>query len=499
MIRTIRHMAALIGLALLAVPGLALPTGTTPAADARARAAAIQNQRLGWMRMRGFGGVMASPPTVTTGTASALSGGLFYAAAGNAFYNTASFASDRFSYSRGVPDAASVGDVVLFRTTTVNAAGTSFTGPSFGVSFIHTGQSLELSFAANSNSYLVRVDDQYVTLVPQAVGASGAFFAKYDFGSVGRRRIDVVGSNLAFRGVTVGSGDSLDPAPVRGPRVIVLGDSFTAAPVTGWTNALADQMGWDDVWSAGLGGNGYLAGAATQQTFRQRSAHDVIAYQPDIVIVQGSVNDDGNSAAAIGAEAALLYAQLRGALPDALIVASPTASGGANRWPANKLAVKDALQAAATAAGVLWIDPLEMPLALGSGGGNGGTLSLAAATGATGIRLSAAPQAGSTIEIGSGSTRERVQVKSFTGTGSPATFQTLFDGALQYAHGAGEPWRQVGAAYLTGRGNAGAPSGFGNSDLYVAADGVHPTMEGAAALGAIEAMLLRRAVSGTGR
>jgi len=430
----------------------------------------------------------------------------FYPSAnGSGYFPLPTVPADRFTYLRGaISPTVGAGATVMFDNVTNNLAGTAFYSPSFGVSFLHHGSALELVFSPNGTSYLVKVDDEYVTLTPQSVGNSGTFYAKYDFGGSARRRIEVLGYNSAFNGVNVGPNDSLDPAPVRGPRVIVLGDSFAQAQPNGWTSALADWMGWDDVWASALGGTGYLAdNSGTQHTYRGRVVHDVINYSPDIVIIEGSVNDDGGSyetkPTAIGAEAALLYAQIRAALPNALVFAGPTASGGVNKMTATKLAIKDAMKKAAADSSVIWIDTLELPISFANGTPIGGTLAAGYAAGAgggDGIRLTNVPQAGSTIEIGSGATRERIQIKSFTQVGSN-TYKSLFDGALQYAHSSGESWTQVGGSYLTGYGKVGAPTGFGNSDLLVSADGVHPSTEGYAEMGRVWADLLRQTMRAT--
>jgi len=59
------------------------------------------------------------------------------------------------------------------------------------------------------------------------------------------------------------------------------------------------------------------------------------------------------------------------------------------------------------------------------------------------------------------------------------------------AHSVGEPMTMKGPSYLTGRGNAGVPTGFGNADVYVSADTVHPTPAGARAKARAQGGLIR--------
>jgi lysophospholipase L1-like esterase len=473
------------------MPGI-MPPGLPRGVNGKGR---VANTRFFGLPKLNSRKVMATPPTVTTSTAATNMTSPFFrpAASGNGSYNLGVVPTDCFTYTRGTVNPAFTGTGVGFGNVTVSNT-PSYGAASFGVSFMHDGATLELVLGGNGNSYLMKVDGEYVTLTPKTVAASGTQWDQYAFGSTARRRIDIIGYNIAFNGVNIGGTDSLDPAPVRGPRCIILGDSFTAIQPNGFTTCFADAMGWDDVWASGVGGTGYLAtngGAAP--TFRQRVQNDVISYAPEVVIIPGSVNDDGLTAAAVGAEAALLYAQLKAALPNALICAAPTAKGGVNAWNANKLAIKAALKAAAQAAGVLWLDLLEMPISF-TGAQPASTVYQAASAAATSINVlgtaakAGYPQPGGTIEIGSGATLERINVKTavFGGSfnaGANYYFTLTFDGALQYAHAAGETWTQVGSPLWTGHGKVGSTIGYGNSDLYVLADGTHPTDAGGTAIG----------------
>ena len=427
---------------------------------------------------------MPTPPTVTTGAVATLTGQTRWLVSDNASFNLGSIANDWCSVLR----APLEGNNVTFSTTP------TYNGNARGFAFIHEGTAIELNFSGTTTSYLVKVDDQYVTMTPQSTG-SGAFFAKYAFGSVKRRRIEIIGYNIAFNGIGMGANDSVEPAPIRGPRCIVVGDSFTAGSgasgvaANNFVAVLSDLLGWDDVWASGVGGTGYVAdNSGTSINFVARLAHDVISYNPEVVWFVGSVNDDGVSSALVGAAASNAYRQIAAALPNALIVASPNAASGVNGYSSNKLANNDAMKTAIQSVAGVWVNPLELPLTFATSstppkgvlrGAHAANLSGATGLTVYGFVLTGGyPQLGGTIEIGSGSTRERVQVKSgaFAGSDSGRYFFTVtFDGALQYAHADGETWKQVGSSYLTGKGKVGATTGFGNADLYVSSDGVHPS------------------------
>ena len=152
-----------------------------------------------------------------------------------------------------------------------------------------------------------------------------------------------------------------------GPRMIVMGDSYTEGTGAnlgeGFPAVLGRVLGLEDTWQSGSGSTGYLAnaypGVHGRYTFRQRVATDIIAYNPQIVVICGGINDvasDAAQAAALQAEAALLYRQILGSLPNCrLYVCGPWRPPAANN--SNTAAVRTALQAAvASVPGVTFID-----------------------------------------------------------------------------------------------------------------------------------------------
>lgn len=152
-----------------------------------------------------------------------------------------------------------------------------------------------------------------------------------------------------------------------GPRLIVMGDSYTEGTGAnlgeGFPAVLGRVLGLEDTWTSGSGGTGYLAngspGAPGRYTFRQRVQTDIIAYNPQIVVICGGINDQVGSAAdaaALQAEATLLYRQILNNLQNCRLYVCgpwrpPSASNG------NTSAVNTALQAAAASVpGVSFID-----------------------------------------------------------------------------------------------------------------------------------------------
>jgi lysophospholipase L1-like esterase len=245
-------------------------------------------------------------------------------------------------------------------------------------------------------------------------------------------------------------------------------------------------MGWSDVWKSGVGGTGYLnAGTGGRTTFRGRVAADVIAYAPDVVIVAGGINDTSSSQAAVQAEAALLFAQIRAGLPSALlVVVSPFWRNGVETFTSALLGVRDGVKAAAVEAGAVYLDVLELPIPATVST----TLAASAASGATTVSLVAPVPIRSTITIGQ--PHERRVVTALSGTGPYSATVA----ALASAHSSGEAVATVGPSLWTGTGKVGTTTGAGNSDLLVTSDGTHPTQAGHNLIGSVVARLLDAAL-----
>lgn len=462
----------------------------------------------------GFPTVMAVPPTVTSGALPTLARRI-YAATDSATFRVASSPKGaHFTISRTNPTGNGGIAVSAASTVTPGVAGQTAIG-NMQVSFTHVGQNIEIGIY-NATGFLIRVDGQYVSFTSTVVASTVTYY-KLAFASVAARRIDVIGYLMSFMGVAVDAGDSVMPVPVRGPRVLCLGDSFTQPSDTGWPSWFSDCMGWDDVWAAGVGGTGYVAtnGGASKK-FRDRIAADVIPYAPDIVLMLGSLNDNSSAALTIGSEAAASVAQIKAALPDCLVIGGMNGVGGVETMQYNALDNMDAVRSAFLSAGGVWLNPAEMPLewsgatpqtvlvashAAGRVGATPDATPFNVATATTGIRVTNSTAAndslpvGHTVEIGTGATRERKVINGRTQiTGTDCSYS--FQGTMRYAHSTGETVRVVGPSYLTGSGKVGATTSWGNSDTLVSSDGVHPSAEGHRMLAYVQAQLLRNYLAG---
>jgi len=362
------------------------------------------------------------------------------------------------------------------------------------IEFLFDGTYVEIRGKGSGGKVRVRVNGDLVSLTPVTFTNDGStYLLPITFATRAVRRITVeADSSFAFSGVRTGATDSVVPTQVKGPRVIVIGDSFTDGTGadglggTCWVTRFAQAMGWADVWKSGVGGTGYLnAGTGGRTTFRGRVASDVIAYAPDVVIVAGGINDTSSSQAAVQAEAALLYAQIRAGLPNAvLVVVSPFWRNGVETYTSALMGVRDGVKAAAVAAGAIYLDVLELPPVATVTT----TLAASALSGATSVSLTDPVPVRSTITIGA--THERRVVTALSGTGP----YTATVAALSGARSAGDPVTTVGPSLWTGTGKIGATTGAGNSDLIVASDGTHPSQAGHDLIGSTLARMLDAAL-----
>lgn len=449
--------------------------------------------------------IIQTAPAISAGAGTPTLARPIYAASSVTPYVQSQSAGAPFAVSRTLPAASAPGGIAFMPEPTV----TSGTGARNGYSqrqfsFMLDDSAFEVLTQSNGNRYYVKVDGEYVpdslavpaTLYHTATAASQ--WRKFDFGSRKLRRIDIIGGGggadiFNFCAVAISASGGIYPASIRGPRVICVGDSFTSNGLHSWTHWFAEAMGWDDVWTAGVGGTGFLATAGgASRRFRDRVASDLVPFAPDIVLVLGGYNDMSMSGTALQAEAAIYAAELRASLPNALVIGGCNAAKGPESINAVSLAARDGIRDGFRTGGGVWLDITEQPLggvgasttllsAVSAGrAGNTGTVTVT--NGSAGIPCVSAAEApaaqlglriGATVDIGAGATRER---KVITGIGfSSGKPVYAFDGVFQYAHAAGEPVVEVGASYISGRGHVGATTGWGTADLWCSSDSIHPS------------------------
>lgn len=312
---------------------------------------------------RGFPTVMTTPPTIGTlnaaytggsnpnPTASVISSATRYMPSETSAYRY--FAGDAV-HPTGWQAPAVIGEYF----TAASAA------PDFRVDFEADCSQIEILAKSEGQAVTILVDGQLIG-DPIDLGSTGLTTGiPLTFSGRGVRRITVI--TRYFWGVMLGPNDTIwrSAAPL-GPRVIVIGDSFTdgtgvtiAPGLNGYSAQLGFLRGWEDVWASGVGGTGYLQADSGNVNYRDRLQADVVSRAPDIVIVTGGINDHANfSASAIQTEAALLFAAIRAGLPNAhLVVILPFWKDGS---PVESIVnTKIAIRTAATGVADAVIDPI---------------------------------------------------------------------------------------------------------------------------------------------
>lgn len=145
--------------------------------------------------------------------------------------------------------------------------------------------------------------------------------------------------------------------PVKAETAAFLGDSYTAASNQGggYVGPLVNAMGWTPLFF-GQGGTGYVnPGQASEGESAFPARVDaVIAAAPDVVVVQGGLNDNNKAASLAAANQA--FGDLRAGLPDARVIAvGPVLAPGMSAESIK--AARDGIKEAAGAHGVVFIDP----------------------------------------------------------------------------------------------------------------------------------------------
>jgi hypothetical protein len=441
--------------------------------------------------------VMATPPTVAIATVNPLAGGQNFSVAAAAGAGTGVDLSN-FAISRGGNAQLAGGafpDSTLVSFPTVSAsAGLGYSGGNavqIGVQFTSTlaTPAIVLVLKGIAGNIIAKVNDQYTSLTPTAVPNNGSInYFSLTFASPGTRRIDFIADNVLntfrFGGMFVATGDTIIPAQIRGPRVIILGDSFSTATgagcqALGYAGVFAEYMGWDDVWPSGVGGTGML-NPGSAQTYIQRIAADVFPFNPDEVIVQGFFNDAGSTGAQIQAAATALINTIQANLPMARITfVGPYVTKGAGGQAGSIggtgiVAQRAALPAAVAAANsplVRYLDPSSLAPVISP---QSFTLASPVTAGATSFTATGGGfLLGTTFQWPDGS-------RSFAISSAGATLTV--DG-IPNSWPAGTVVTQCPGCYLRGSGNSGAPTGVGNADSLVGPDGIHPTSLGHLILG----------------
>ena len=377
----------------------------------------------------------------------------------------------------------------LFATfDTLTMAAATYGELTVSLSVVHSGSKLALFHKGVTGGCLVKVNDQFISLTQQVVPNDGALrVLMIDFGSVDSRRVEFLGYNIAPGAIYTDLADSITTAPRRGPKCIILSDSFgegagqDAGAVLSWITYFSEYLGWDDVTASALGTTGLIAtNGGAKPAYATRVARDVAALAPDVVGIQQSVNDEGQTAAAVLAALQSLVATIQASGNPKIFVTSPSIKRGAGSITVLVRAQNAACKAWCASVGIPYLDWMEMPLQVAPGTAlQATTITANASAAAVSITTAQALVYGCHYKFSDGSV---IFVRSTSGL--TATIDNL-----PTAQVGGATLAQCGATYLNGTGRVGATAGWGICDTAVASDGAHPTNVGHRLLGYTAASL----------
>lgn len=254
------------------------------------------------------------------------------------------------------------------------AAEWDMTGAEAGLVLIRTG----------TIRYRIFVDGKPVTAEAQtwteAVTANYPYILKFVWGTAATRRVRVEIINAGIVGVDRPAGATITkPAPTA-PTLAIYGDSWVEGTLEAGDVRL-DAMAWltgrildAPTYVNGYGGTGYINGNAATPA-RHYGAEDrisrVIAAAPKVIVVFGTINDNGvTDKTTVTTAAAALYSRIATDLPGTkVIVVGPESYNNASNTGAANLANRDAVKAAALAAPnvVGFIDPMAEAWVTGTG------------------------------------------------------------------------------------------------------------------------------------
>ena len=340
-------------------------------------------------------------------------------------------------------------------------------------SFWFTGQKFGIYVRTLANPLVIQVwvNGRPLSLSPSsnAVGVPERRHYEIDFGSVDTRLVEFrIHPNTAeINGVTIGPADSIRRMALR-KRLAILGDSI-AGGANGigtefvWGDRMAPRFGMDN-WQLSIGGTGYGVTAGVSDYFTR--IPDAVAAAPDILIVCGGQNDLGISQAAMTTLATTLFQALQAALPTTIILALGCHHVG-EQISQNAQNIDLGVRAAAAACGIPFrslIDPNN-------------------------IYATTPNWTVSTSYLIGDVVRETTTFRNVLvcHTAHTSASSGLPDMTKIYAQ-----------SLFTGTGKVVTVTGRGNADVFIQADGIHPTALGHQALdGAISdfvAHSLRRIV-----
>lgn len=271
-------------------------------------------------------GIMSSPPTVTAESTSL--------PAGQTNGYLISTYANLFRTSGGARATSSRLKSAVVWTTGGNIGDSAGGQVNWGrYRFIADANKIAFRVSGTTAPYRFIVNGQYVSVAGSTTTGSATSPDQYlmlDFTSAGgRQRREIIiemSQTCSLVGVYVGATEKVFEAEEAPLRTVSLGDSYcygsnAACLGDGVDAVMADNLGWANHMNSGSGGTGW---ATTNSAYRfdQRITNGDILLSggtPDIITLQGSINDKNASAATITANCLSGLQELRSDYPLALI------------------------------------------------------------------------------------------------------------------------------------------------------------------------------------
>lgn len=336
-----------------------------------------------------------------------------------------------------------------------------------GLDFYLNGDTVEIGLNAQTTStpIWIYVDGLPMTAAPvnQATTNNVLYTMKLVFPSVARRRIEIHGYYI--RGWYAGRAtyaNLISPAPRR-PVVCFIGDSYFAGSSGADAFASApwflSRILGVECANLSFGGTGYVS-AGSFHTFGSATRVGLVEdFQPELIIMQGSINDNA-SAASVQAAAAATYAAYAGVAPNAMIdVWGPQPTNDVDTLSVNQATNIAGVKAAALAAD----NVIAFHDMVGTADGIPPTWA----------------SSGQTYNLGDLTAHNGAVYEWKSGTAGNAS-----------SPGVSAKWGLVSYA-LTGTGRVGATASNGTRDTYLYSDDVHPTAPANIAFGLRQVDALR--------
>lgn len=321
--------------------------------------------------------------------------------------------------------------------------------------FQHTGAQLDCYFRMRTTtfSYRIWVDDMPCTAAMQSavVTIGQRYFLNVLFASSAPRVIELEVIDPEFGGVVTETTAAITRSPLDRASIGIITDSYAGgangvAVTDVFFRQLERTLGVN-YYNLAIGGTGFLAQGGDPNGQYKNRITDMVKANPDVLLVSSCYNDQSFATSDLKTEVLSVMRKFQSLLPTAFIVLSGPWNPLGQNAGTTLVAADGVMRDAAYELGIPYlsmIDPMQI-----------------AATTATWIASTA-------YAVGDYVVASSLVWLCATGHTSGGSF-------------ASTNWRFQG--FNTGTGNAGAATGYGNGDVLISNDAVHPTLLGHQALG----------------